>query len=784
MRTPNRWASLVAGAGVALAVVVVPVVSSTPATAADQKRDGRAESRALASCWEVKQVDPAAPDGRYWLYTPALQYPQQFWCDMTTDGGGWVLIGRGRQGWDFTAGGQGTPATMSATVSGTGAFSPQHLTNDLVNALLNRAAPTTLDDGLRVRRARNAAGTSWQELRLKFAGMTSWSWALGGGYGLTSHSFDGASAAGGSSKATCDDDAFRCVSTVRNKGNTYRPGFAYGPGVVGSPAATSHLWAPTDGGGAAVPFAQAYLRPKLRLADLSFPPIGTAGLGPVRTRQTFDNYAKRQTFGVSGQANGFTTERDTEVRSMAQIGARMFVGGNFAQVEDYRRRTRTAQAYLAAFDAATGAWVPSFRPTFNGKVNAVVRLANNRLAVGGEFTKVNGRTHMGLVVLDPATGKVAAGFNAQLQMRSSRRTSAGTVTALAVSGPYLYLGGGFTHVAGGAPIGGYVYAKRAARLVATKGTPDAKWNPAFNSSPIFVTASPRGDRVYYGGFFTTMKDGTETADRFVTLTTTTPVRKVRGLKDVATSTTPKSYQQTGVESGDRFWLGGSEHMFYAFTRSDLSLVRRNISRSDDGPGGDFQASVVDRGVAYGSCHCGLSYVYGNAVGWNPPTNYDRVDTMRYVAAFDAVTGRALPNYIPWIGTRAVRGPWALTVDSSGCLWAGGDLTRTRRVGDGKWQASNGFARFCRTDNIAPTAPGTPKVVTNADKTVTVSWARSTDAGGAVRYTVFRDNYAVATVAGTSVKLPVAIGISRYAVRAIDPTGNMSATSASVRVVVR
>jgi hypothetical protein len=107
MRTRNRWASLAVGAGVALTAVVVPVVSSTTASAADQKRDGRAESRALASCWEVKQVDPSAPDGRYWLYTPALQYPQQFWCDMTTDGGGWVLIGRGRQGWDFTAEGQG-----------------------------------------------------------------------------------------------------------------------------------------------------------------------------------------------------------------------------------------------------------------------------------------------------------------------------------------------------------------------------------------------------------------------------------------------------------------------------------------------------------------------------------------------------------------------------------------------------------------------------------------------------------------------------------------------------
>ena len=117
MRTRNRWVSLAVGAGVALAAAVVPVVSSTTASAADQKRDGRAESRALASCWEVKQVDPSAPDGRYWLYTPALQYPQQFWCDMTTDGGGWVLIGRGRQGWDFTAEGQGTTAGVSATTA-------------------------------------------------------------------------------------------------------------------------------------------------------------------------------------------------------------------------------------------------------------------------------------------------------------------------------------------------------------------------------------------------------------------------------------------------------------------------------------------------------------------------------------------------------------------------------------------------------------------------------------------------------------------------------------------
>src|ERR687885_1294765 len=236
-RSQRRWSSLVVGAGVALAAVLLPVASSTTAQAADQVRDGRAESRALASCWEIKQAFPRSADGLYWLYTPALQRPQQFWCDMSTDGGGWVLIGRGRQAWDFTAEGQGSLASMNAAVSGTKAFAPQHLTNDLVAALLNRAAPSTLADGLRVRRATNAAGTAWQEVRLKFSGMTYWSWALGGGYGLTSHSFAGAVVAGGSSKSTCDDDAFRCISTIRNKGNTYRPGFAYGPaGARGTPA--------------------------------------------------------------------------------------------------------------------------------------------------------------------------------------------------------------------------------------------------------------------------------------------------------------------------------------------------------------------------------------------------------------------------------------------------------------------------------------------------------------------------------------------------------------------
>jgi hypothetical protein len=572
--------------------------------------------------------------------------------------------------------------------------------------------------------------------------------------------------------------------TSRSKTNKYLPGFAYGSSVTGSTSASGYLWAATDGGGSATPFAQAYLRPKLRLADRPFPAMTAAGLPGVTNRVLFDLYAKPQTYGVSGLANGFSTERDTEVRSMTQIGGTMFVGGNFAHVDRYADATSAAQSYLAAFDAATGDWVPSFRPTVNGKVNAVVKLPSGLLAVGGEFTTVNGTPHAGLVVLDPTTGAVATGFGVTMEYRSSAGTTGGTVTALGVQGSWLYVGGTFTHVAGGNPVGGFVYAKRGVRLDASTGRPDSTWNPAFNAAPIFLRTSSAADRVYYGGFFTTMKDGATPAERFVTLTTASPAAPVSGLVDWVGSTTPRSYQQTGVETADRFWLGGSEHMFYDFNRSDFTLVRPNIARSDDGPGGDFQASVVDHGVAYGTCHCALSYVYGNSRTWNLPTNYDRIDTMRYVAAFDATTGRDIPGYLPWIATRATRGPWALTVDSSGCLWVGGDLTKTRRTTDAAWQSSGGFGRFCRADSTAPTVPTGFTTTRNADGTVKVSWTGSTDnASGTIKYTVFRGSLAVATVSGWSATLPAVSGTSTYAVRAFDKAGNTSATTTPLTVTV-
>jgi hypothetical protein len=144
-------------------------------------------------------------------------------------------------------------------------------------------------------------------------------------------------------------------------------------------------------------------------------------------------------------------------------------------------------------------------------------------------------------------------------------------------------------------------------------------------------------------------------------------------------------------------------------------------------------------------------VFGGATTWNPPTGYDHVNTMRYVAAFDVDTGQDLPAYLPWISTRAVRGPWSLVRDTvKKCMWVGGDLTQTKRTTDHAWQSSAGFAasatptRRPRRSQVRSRAPG------RRPARCRCHGKAATDSGvGGIKYTVFRDNYAIATVAGTS-----------------------------------
>ncbi|MEM1334415.1 MAG: fibrinogen-like YCDxxxxGGGW domain-containing protein, partial [Actinomycetota bacterium] len=178
----NGRRRLRAGAALALVIgtaagVAVDTEGDGTVLASPSSLDGTTPADAAASCWEIKQNHPNSTDGLYWLRTELLERPEQYHCDMTTDGGGWVLIARGREGWTFRDYGQSTPQAIRETVDGPGAFSPGALGTETIDGLLGGGDVRDLPDGVRLRRALDKTGTTWQEVRWRFLDLTSWSWA-------------------------------------------------------------------------------------------------------------------------------------------------------------------------------------------------------------------------------------------------------------------------------------------------------------------------------------------------------------------------------------------------------------------------------------------------------------------------------------------------------------------------------------------------------------------------------------------------------------------------------
>src|SRR5688572_28124752 len=125
-----------------------------------------------------------------------------------------------------------------------------------------------------------------------------------------------------------------------------------------------------------------------------------------------------------------------QVAAMVRIGNLIYLGGNFTTVREKAGSTPISQAYLAAFDANTGAFVSTFRPTLDGRVFELLKSPDgSRLYVGGGFNSVNGKTRKRIAALSP-TGT----------LQSFQATINGPVRAMAISGNMLYVGGGFTLV--------------------------------------------------------------------------------------------------------------------------------------------------------------------------------------------------------------------------------------------------------------------------------------------------------------------------------------------------
>jgi hypothetical protein len=271
----------------AVAAVALPLAACQPTPSDTPTGDGLTSPNAGASCWGIKQAFPASADGIYWVLTPTLDRPLQVYCDMTTAGGGWVLVARGREGWSFKPGGQSTPGNVRTNVDGSAAFAPAALSTDLVVGLLNGTAVNSLADGIRVERATNSTGTNRQEMRL-FSAQARWTWSFPVGQKLTGIRINATNYANCNTRDTSpvfydyppcglqgQSTGTNRLRTLASQSNSWIQGWGFGNNVSGGNTnATNFLY---NNGGYVLPFTRVWLRPQILNSSVTYPTLPTQG---------------------------------------------------------------------------------------------------------------------------------------------------------------------------------------------------------------------------------------------------------------------------------------------------------------------------------------------------------------------------------------------------------------------------------------------------------------------------------------------------------------------------
>ncbi|MFP4402107.1 MAG: fibrinogen-like YCDxxxxGGGW domain-containing protein [Candidatus Nanoarchaeia archaeon] len=230
-------------------------------------KTGLTSSDPADSGWQIAQDYPYFESGVYWIQTEQMSSPEQIYVDMEYDGGGWMLIGRGRDGWSFSNTQQGTFSDVAGTPNGTSAFSPAHYSATFVDELLNSTSVSNLVDGVRVRRATTTDGSTFQEGIWEFDTLTSWSWDFDqtGGIALSDYTLDGVSYGAQDTRdaRSSATDTTRMRTAQDGEHNNVQ-GFQFGDNeCAGTNTPENYLWEYISECNA-LPFTQVFVNPHYR----------------------------------------------------------------------------------------------------------------------------------------------------------------------------------------------------------------------------------------------------------------------------------------------------------------------------------------------------------------------------------------------------------------------------------------------------------------------------------------------------------------------------------------
>lgn len=474
----------------------------------------------------------------------------------------------------------------------------------------------------------------------------------------------------------------------------------------------------------------------------------------------------RTWWGVDNTATGTTTDRiDADVWAIEQIDDVVYVGGKFTEVAHEDRRFD--QPFIAAYDAATGVWIDTWTPSFDGPVYALQASADgSRLFVGGEFESVDGNNVKGLVALDPETGFVDWTWRT--------RVSGGApavVRALDIEGDQLYVGGSFDAVGND---GNQVPASGAARVSVSTGAIDASWTPNIDGGGVWdIAPSKVNNNVYMVGSFANIdgESGTRHVARVNDSGSIEGTWRYIPNHDYAEWTQAVETTPSGL-----VFVGGSQHVLNAYDEDSMDLLWSHFTNPS---GGDYQAIEYDEATdrVYASCHCFNQHYSRDDGGVNQIRRGQAsepvgiVTDIDWVMAYNGATGAKIDSFEPDFS--GVAGPWALHTSPNGCLWVGGGISATNGI------VQHSLTKICDPAILDAERPSTPSglIATNpTDSTVDLQWNGSTDNVAVTLYEVYDEatGRVIATSTTPSTQVTgLAPGTITIFVKARDADGNRS-----------
>ncbi len=482
-----------------------------------------------------------------------------------------------------------------------------------------------------------------------------------------------------------------------------------------------------------------------------------------------------------------TVQVNGVVWSQATVANTVYAAGSFTAARpagSAAGANLTTRNNLLAYDITTGNLITSFAHSLNAQ--AIVAAASpdgTRLYVGGDFTTVDGASHVRIAAFDTATGALVSTFSPSVNAR---------VKAIAATNTTVYFGGSFTTVNG-------IARNRLAAVSASSGSL-LSWAPSADDySVAAMVLAPSGNEVIVGGQFTTLNG--VAAPGLGALDPVTGATKAwaanQAVQDSGANAGITSLRTDGTQVyGTGFVFGPGGNLEGTFAANPDSGAINWIEDCH----GDTYDTFTTGSVLYAVSHehyCGnigsfpqtdpLTFYHATAFT-TYPTGTIGHDPYGYYDWF----GNPAPTQLDWYPTLTNgtytgqnQAAWSLTGNTS-YIALGGEFPTVNGTAQ---QALVRFAVAAKAPNKVGPRPSTgltPSVVSLSSGTARVAWQTTSDQDNeALTYKVVRDGNVASPVYTTTVNstfynLPLVgftdSGLSpgsthTYRIYVTDPFGN-------------